>query len=99
MREHGDRTEHAHGSVTERPVPTGSHSDCQVSFASALKIYGRKTGIGKPRTGWHHRFGPPDDIRIYVPDVVFVFTKDKPALPEYANVASELMIEIYSPPH
>jgi Uma2 family endonuclease len=97
IRAHGDRAEFVHGAIVEKPMPNGPHSDCQAGITTELRLYGRKTGLGKARPEWHHRFGPPDDVRLYVPDVAFVFTQDKQDLPEYANRASELMIEIQSP--
>jgi Uma2 family endonuclease len=62
-----------------------------------LVHYGRKSGNGKPFSEWHHRFGPEDDIRIYVPDLAFVCAPRHTQLTDYADRASDVMIEIVSP--
>lgn len=69
----------------------------RTAFVIALADYGRRTGLGRPRQEWHHRFGPPDDIRIYVPDLVFIFAPPDAHLPEYATSASDIHFEILSP--
>jgi len=97
IRVHGDRAEFVHGAILEKPMASRSHSRCQARTTSSLNSYGSRTGLGEALPEWHHRFGPPDDVRLYVPDVAFVFTQEKQDLPEYANRASELMIEIQSP--
>jgi len=66
-------------------------------LGAALLDYGRRSGAGKPRPEWHHRFGPPEDIRIYIPDLAFLLAPRPQTAPEYADRASDLMIEIVSP--
>lgn len=52
---------------------------------------------GASLSSWHHRFGPEDDKRIYVPDLAFVPAPRHAHLPDYADRASDVMIEIVSP--
>jgi Uma2 family endonuclease len=59
--------------------------------------YERDGGTGASLSSWHHRFGPEDDKRIYVPDLAFVRAPKHTHLPDYADRASDLMIEIVSP--
>lgn len=95
--EHGDRAEFLGGAIEEKPIPSSDHSDTQATLVSELRSYGRSTGLGRVRPEWHHRFGPPGDMRIYVPDIVFVLAPKHVGLPEYADRASDIMIEIVSP--
>ena len=95
--EHGERCEFVLGAVEEKPMPNGDHSDSQISLGSALHNYGKRTGRGKVRPEWHHRFGSADDTRVYVPDLAFVLAPNQLNLPEYADRASDIMIEIVSP--
>jgi Uma2 family endonuclease len=92
-----DRSEYAHGEKWEKPLPNRYHSDLQANIISALVQYGRKSGNGKTRPEWHHRFGPEGDKRIYVPDVAFVRAPRHTHTPDYADRASDVMIEIVSP--
>jgi Uma2 family endonuclease len=92
-----DRSEYAQGEKWEKPLPNRDHSDIQANIISALVQYRRESGNGKPFPEWHHRFGPEDDKRIYVPDVAFVRAPKHTQAPEYADRASDVMIEIVSP--
>src|SRR5579864_7911783 len=85
-----DRSECAQGEKWEKPLPNQYHSDLQANIITALVLYGRQSGNGKTRPEWHHRFGPEDDKRIYVPDVVFVRTPRHTQLPDYADRASDV---------
>jgi Uma2 family endonuclease len=97
IRQYGDRCEFVRGDRIEKALPSGSHSDIQISLGAALLEYGRRTGAGKPRSEWHHRFGPADDVRVYIPDLVFLLAPRHLDPPEYADSASDIMIEIVSP--
>src|SRR5579859_7861364 len=92
-----DRSEYAQGEKWEKPLPNRDHSSLQLYLGSALLQYGRQSGNGKPFSEWHHRFGPEDDKRIYVPDVAFVRAPRHTQVPDYADRASDVMIEIVSP--
>lgn len=92
-----DRAEFVRGERIEKALPSGPHSDAQALIVSSMLNYCQKTGRGKARPEWHHRFGPPDDRRIYVPDIAFVLAPRHTNLPEYADSASDIMIEIVSP--
>ena len=67
-----DRCEYAHGEQWEKPLHNRQHAESQALLGSALVQYGRESGNGEPFSAWHHRFGPEDDKRIYVPDLAFV---------------------------
>jgi Uma2 family endonuclease len=92
-----DRSEYAQGEKWEKPLPNKYHSDLQLQLGSALVQYGRESGNGEPFSAWHHRFGPEDDKRIYVPDLAFVRAPRHTQVPDYADRASDVMIEIVSP--
>jgi Uma2 family endonuclease len=92
-----ERSEYAQGEKWEKPLPNKKHADVQMSLGSALKQYGRETGTGRPLSEWHHRFGQEDDTRIYLPDIAFVRAAKLTELPDYADRASAVMIEIVSP--
>ena len=92
-----DRSEYAQGEKWEKPLPNKYHADLQLSLGSSLRQYGRESGNGKAFSEWHHRFGPEDDKRIYVPDVAFVCAPRHTRVPVYADRASDVMIEIVSP--
>jgi Uma2 family endonuclease len=92
-----DRAEYAQGERWEKPLPNEDHADLQVRLGSALLAYGLQSGLGRPRSGWHHRFGPEDDIRIYVPDLAFVSAPKDTRPSGYPDRASDVMIEIVSP--
>ena len=94
--EHGDRFEFV-GGAEEKPMLNGDHSDTQMTLGADLHSYGKRTGRGKVRPEWHHRFGPATDTRVYVPDLAFVLAPNHLDLPEYADRASDIMIEIVSP--
>ena len=68
-----------------------------MKLGAALLDYGRRTGAGAPASEWHHRFGPEDDTRIYLPDIAFLLSPRHLDPPDYAGSASDLMIEILSP--
>jgi Uma2 family endonuclease len=95
--EHGERCEYFLGAIEEKPLPNRDHSKAQSKLTSALSEYGERTGRGEAYPEWHHRFGAANDIRVYVPDLVFVLAPNHLNLPEYANRASDIMIEIASP--
>ncbi|MFN7919812.1 MAG: Uma2 family endonuclease [Bryobacteraceae bacterium] len=90
----GERCEYVRGRGIERPLHDQAHSAAHTNLAVELNFYGRRTGVGEPLMSWHHRFGPEDDTRIYVPDLVFLLGQAKQ--PDYADRASDLMIEIAS---
>jgi len=92
-----ERCEYAHGEQWEKPLPNSQHSELQGLLAAALVQYGRQSGNGKAFPEWHHRFGPEDDKRIYVPDLAFVCAPRHTRVPVYADRASDVMIEIVSP--
>jgi Uma2 family endonuclease len=92
-----DRSEYAQGEKWEKPLPNQYHGDLQLGLGSALRQYGRESGNGKAISEWHHRFGPEDDKRIYVPDLAFVCVPKNTQVPDYADRASDVMIEILSP--
>lgn len=95
IRECGKRAEYVDGEVREKSIPNGLHADCLVMLGAALHAYGRTHNAGRPHSEWHHRFGPADDVRIYLPDMVFLpGTRE---IADCADFASELMIEILSP--
>lgn len=95
--EHGDRCEFVRGEAMEKPLPKLRHSRTQRTLTTRLTDYGERTGAGEALTEWHHRFGHADDIRIYVPDLAFILAPRDVDLPEYADSASDIMIEIVSP--
>jgi Uma2 family endonuclease len=90
------RAEYAQAERWEKPLPNKDHADLQLRLGSALLQYGRSSGRGKAFSEWHHRFGPEDDIRIYVSDLAFVLAPRDIQVPDYADRASDLMIEIVS---
>jgi|SRR6266478_6223390 len=92
-----DRSEYAQGEKWEKPLPNKYHADLQLSLGSSLRQYGRESGNGKAFSEWHHRFGPEDDKRIYVPDLAFVRAPKHTQVPDYADRASDVMVEIVSP--
>src|SRR5712692_1367798 len=92
-----DRCENAHGEQWEKPLPNTQHAKSQGRLASALVQYGKDSGNGELLPEWHHRFGPEDDKRIYVPDLAFVRAPRHTQLSDYADRASDVMIEIVSP--
>src|SRR5882724_9935172 len=92
-----ERCEYAHGEQWEKPLANRQHAEVHGLLGSALVQYGQKNGNGVPLSAWHHRFGPEDDIRIYAPDLVFVCSPRSTQLPDYADCASDVMIEIVSP--
>src|SRR5690349_10272908 len=92
-----ERCEYAQGEKWEKPLANKNHSDLHAQLGSALVQYGRESGNGEALASWHHRFGPEDDKRIYVPDLVFVRAPKHTQLPDYADRASDVMIEIVSP--
>ena len=91
-----DRSEYAQGEKWEKPLPNRDHARLQLRLGSALLQYGSETGNGEPFSEWHHRFGSEDDKRIYVPDVAFVRAPRHTHTPDYADGASDVMIEIVS---
>src|SRR5438128_7003779 len=92
-----ERCEYAHGDKWEKPQANKQHAQLQVHLGAALVQYGRESGNGEPFSAWHHRFGPEDDKRIYVPDLAFVCAPRHTRVPVYADRASDVMIEIVSP--
>jgi Uma2 family endonuclease len=92
-----ERCDYAHGEQWEKPLSNSQHSELQGLLTSALVQYGRKGGNGKAFPEWHHRFGPEDDKRIYVPDLAFVCARRHTQVTDYADRASDVMIEIVSP--
>jgi Uma2 family endonuclease len=92
-----ERFEFAHGERWEKPLANRQHAHVQVSLGFELMQYGHKSGAGEPFPSWHHRFGPEDDKRIYVPDLAFVCAPRHSQLADYADRASDVMIEIVSP--
>lgn len=95
IRECGKRAEFAGGDIWEKPIPNGLHADCLVILGAALLAYGRTHQGGRPHSEWHHRFGPQNDQRIYLPDMVFLLGPKEIA--DHADCASEIMIEILYP--
>lgn len=95
--EHGDRCEFVHGAALAKPTSGLQHSKGQKRLATRLTLYEEATGVGCLMVEWHHRFGPPDDVRVYIPDLAFVLAPGHRGLPEYADEASDIMIEIASP--
>jgi Uma2 family endonuclease len=67
-----ERSEYAQGENWEKPPANKKHASVQVRLGSALTKYGHQGGNGEAFSGWHHRFGPEDDTRIDVPQIVFV---------------------------
>jgi len=95
IRECGKRAEFAGGDIWEKPIPNELHADCLVILGAALLAYGRTHNGGRPHSEWHHRFGAEDDIRVYLPDMVFLAGPSEIA--DYADCASKVMIEILYP--
>ena len=91
-----DRSEYAQGEKWEKPLPNKDHARLQLRLGSALLQYGSERGGGEPFSEWRHRFGPEDDKRIYVPDLAFVRAPKHSQIPDYADRASDVMIEIVS---
>ena len=92
-----DRSEYAGGEKWEKPLPNKHHAELQALLSSALVLYGVRSGKGKTFSEWHHRFGADDDVRIYVPVLAFVLSPRYTQAPDYADQASDVMIEIVSP--
>jgi Uma2 family endonuclease len=92
-----ERYEYAHGEKWEKPPANSQHAELQLLLGSALVQYAKKSGNGEPFSSWHHRFGREDDKRIYVPDLAFVCAPRHTQLANYADRASDVMIEIVSP--
>ncbi|MFN7919813.1 MAG: Uma2 family endonuclease [Bryobacteraceae bacterium] len=95
--EHGDRCEFVRGEAMEKPLPKARHGKAQMNLGTDLNLYARRTGQGVVISEWHHAFGPPDDIRIYIPDLAFVLPPRHLDVPECPDQASDIMIEIASP--
>ncbi|MFN7925875.1 MAG: hypothetical protein U0Q16_37595 [Bryobacteraceae bacterium] len=85
---HGDCCEFVRGEALEKPLPKRAHGRAQRTLTTRLTIYAEQTGAGEVITEWHHIFGPPDDIRIYIPDLAFVLAPNNAALPDCADRAS-----------
>jgi Uma2 family endonuclease len=92
-----DRSEYAQGEKWEKPLANKDHASLQAGLGHALRQYGLESGNGEPFPAWHHRFGLEDDKRIYVPDLAFVRAPKHTQIPDYADRASDVMIEIVSP--
>lgn len=97
IRECGKRAEFVSGEVREKPIPNDLHADCLVILGAALLAYGRTHHAGRPHSEWHHRIGPAGDIRIYLPDMVFLAGFTHEDIPDAADHMSDVMIEILSP--
>ncbi|MBL8175593.1 MAG: Uma2 family endonuclease [Bryobacterales bacterium] len=95
IRDCGKRAEYAGGEVWEKPVPNDLHADCLVILGAALLAYGRTHNSGRPHSEWHHRLGPPDDVRVYLPDMVFVATREE--IGACSDCAPPVVIEILYP--
>jgi Uma2 family endonuclease len=93
-----ERFEYAQGEKWERPLSNKRHAGTHARLGTALVQYERDGGTGTTFSSWHHRFGPEGDIRIYAPDLAFVRAPRHIQLPDYADRASDVMIEILSPP-
>jgi len=92
-----DRSEFVRGEKIEKALAGREHARIQMRLGAALEAYGQRTGKGLPFSEWHHRFGPPDDQRIYIPDIAFLLAPRHIGAPRYADSASDIMIEIVSP--
>lgn len=92
-----ERCEFVQGAKVEKDLPSFQHGQFQVILGAALTTYGRQSGLGAAVSEWHHRFGPEDDVRVYIPDIVFLKAPRHLNPPRYANEASDVMIEIVSP--
>jgi Uma2 family endonuclease len=89
-----ERHEFAHGEFVEKPMGSLRHGELQALLGGLLAMFLRKSKLGRVVTEWHHRFGSDEDTRILIPDLAIALSQE---LPEYADRASEIMIEIVSP--
>ena len=91
------RGEFVRGQRLEKSMSDFQHGLIQLTLGGALLEYGRRTDRGLPVSEWHHRFGPEDDVRIYVPDLVFLVAPRHKNPPRYGDSAPDLAVEIVSP--
>ncbi|GAB4367760.1 MAG: Uma2 family endonuclease [Bryobacter sp.] len=89
-----ERAEFAHGEFWEKPMGSLRHGELQAFLSGLLSVYLRRTRLGRVATEWHHLLGPEDDRRIVIPDLAVTFHRNPL---DYADRASDIMIEIVSP--
>ncbi|MDX2268920.1 MAG: Uma2 family endonuclease [Bryobacter sp.] len=89
-----ERAEFAHGEFWEKPMGSGKHSRLQGLLCILLGNYLMKSKLGLVLPEYHHRFGPDGDLRLFIPDVAIALQR---SVPDYADRASDIMIEIVSP--
>lgn len=89
------RAEFVSGSRKEKPLPGKEHARLQRRLLVLLTQFLEASGRGEAFPEWHHRFGGPNDIRIYVPDIAVVLGAQDDS--SYSSRASDIMIEILSP--
>ncbi len=89
------------GEVLQKPMPNQDHSDLQNAIAFALTRFVQARRLGKVRPECRCVFGPPEDMRVYVPDVVFVRREKLMVGPRVGQGpfrgAPDLAVEIVSP--
>src|SRR5207248_9258370 len=89
-------SEYACGEVTQKPMPTKSHSRLQRSLILVLAPLIEQLRLGEILPEFRCIFGPPGRVRAYVPDLAFVAHERIPA-EEYLYGPPDLAIEILSP--
>ncbi len=86
------------GEVFRKPMPNGMHAVIQRLLAMLLGRFIEQTGGGEAGSEWRCTFGPPSDIRSYVPDYIYITEERVPAdLGESFRAAPDLAVEILSP--
>jgi Uma2 family endonuclease len=88
--------EYACGEVTQKPMPTWTHSAIQLFLGSLLLAFLARTKLGRAATELRCIFGPPGRERAYVPDLVYV-ANDRLTGDRYLRTAPDLAVEIVSP--
>jgi Uma2 family endonuclease len=87
--------EYACGEVYQKPMPTGPHSTLQLYFGLLLYPF-TQSRLGRVFPELRCIFGLPDNVRTYVPDVVFVRAEHLPVR-RHLLTAPDLAIEVISP--
>jgi Uma2 family endonuclease len=98
MEETKPASEWACGEVFQKPMADVPHAAIQLFLAAMLYPYLTRTGLGRAYTELRYIFGPPGQVRIFVPDLVYVARERLPTQ-RFLYAPPDLAIEILSPDH
>ncbi len=86
------------GEIFRKSMPNPMHAVIQNIVSFLLRRFIMRAGRGEVGSEWRCTFGPPGDIRSYVPDLVYITEERVPAdLGEPFRAAPDLAVEILSP--